>query len=115
MVYKCRGLQTRYSCTTGAAQTQLRSSTTNTLIAFIPAATQQGDKPFKRTPLPQLLAVLRKQGKLVSPRTEVSSEGVYISIFHLDHECLFEDHLPVVSTLLSLVLLSGRGAHEPDF
>lgn len=81
MVYKCRGLQTRYSCTTGAAQTQPRSSTTNTLIAFIPTATQQGDKPFKRMPLSQLLAVLRKQGKLVSPRTEVSSEGVYISIF----------------------------------
>ena len=98
MVYKCKGLQAHFSCTTETAQTQLRSNTTNTLIAFIPTVTQQGDKSFKRTPPSQLLAILRKQGKLILSRTEVSSEGVYISIFHLDQGCLFEDHLPVAST-----------------
>lgn len=77
------------------------SKTTNTLItfAFVPTVTPQRDKLFKRTALSQLLAILRKQGKLILSRTEVSSEGIYIGIFHLDQKCLFEDHLPVVSNL----------------
>lgn len=91
MVYKCRGLQAHSSCTTRTAQIQLIS--TPIIIAFIPT------EPFERfVSLSKLLALFRKQGKVILCGTELSSESLHLSIFHLDQECLFEDHLPVVST-----------------
>lgn len=56
-------------------------------------------EPFKRSvSISQLLALLRKQRKMILCKSELSSEILHVSIFHLGQECLFEDHLPVVST-----------------